>query len=185
AGPPPDLIIDAGAHIGCAATRFALRYPGAKILAVEAERRNFEALRANMARFPNVQCIHAAVWGSHGRVALADPDEEAWAFRVQPLSEETSASSHADYIPAVTVDELLAMAGAARIDLLKLDIEGAEKEVFNADVDKWLPRTRVMNIELHDRVTPGCTEAFNNALGRYHFKIVRRSRHNLTVENVA
>jgi hypothetical protein len=45
------------------------------------------------------------------------------------------------------------------IDLLKVDIEGAEKEVFAAC--DWMDSVRCLMIELHDRFKPGCSEAVN------------------------
>jgi hypothetical protein len=47
------------------------------------------------------------------------------------------------------------------IDILKIDIEGAEKEVF-ADSTAWLGRVRAIIIELHDRLKPGCSRSFYN-----------------------
>jgi len=43
------------------------------------------------------------------------------------------------------------------IDLLKIDIEGAEKEVFEAC--DWMDNVQCLMIELHDRFKPGCSEA--------------------------
>jgi hypothetical protein len=43
------------------------------------------------------------------------------------------------------------------IDLLKIDIEGAEKEVF--EVCDWMGDVHSLMIELHDRFKPGCSEA--------------------------
>ena len=50
-------------------------------------------------------------------------------------------------------------------DIVKLDIEGAEKEVF--DRCDWLNRVRVVAIELHDRFKPGCSAAVNSATWQF------------------
>ena len=47
------------------------------------------------------------------------------------------------------------------IDLLKVDIEGAEKEVFGTC--DWIGSVRCLVIELHDRFKPGCREAVSSA----------------------
>ncbi len=51
-----------------------------------------------------------------------------------------------------------------QIDLLKIDIEGAELELFQSNYEQWLPRVKVVVIELHDHLRPGCSSAFNNAI---------------------
>jgi len=48
------------------------------------------------------------------------------------------------------------------IDLLKIDIEGSEKEVFEAC--DWQDRLDSIVIELHDRFKPGCSQVVNRAL---------------------
>ena len=54
--------------------------------------------------------------------------------------------------------------------LIKLDIEGAEKEVFGApDVDEWLSKVNVLVIELHDRMKRGCSYEFFKAISKYHW----------------
>jgi FkbM family methyltransferase len=175
----PEFVIDAGAHVGCSAMYFALRYPRARIIAVEAERRNFEMLRNNMRNLQNVSCVNAAVWGSHASLTLSGPAEDSWAFRVESAGAGGPGGTYE--VPCVTIDDLLALSANGGIDLLKLDIEGAELDVFSADCSQWLSRTRAIMIELHDRFQPGCTEAFERAIGHYSFKYISKSQNNVTV----
>jgi len=51
------------------------------------------------------------------------------------------------------------------IDLLKIDIEGSEKEVFEAC--DWQDRIGSAVVELHDRFRPGCSQAVNHALENF------------------
>jgi len=46
------------------------------------------------------------------------------------------------------------------IDILKLDIEGAEKELFADNTELWLPKVNIVVIELHDWLQEGCSQAF-------------------------
>jgi hypothetical protein len=46
------------------------------------------------------------------------------------------------------------------IDILKLDIEGAEKEIFENGNLEWLDKTDVLTIELHDMYRDGTAKAF-------------------------
>jgi hypothetical protein len=51
-------------------------------------------------------------------------------------------------IEAYTIPSLMDY-GSGKVDLLKLDIEGSESEVFGPDAREWLPRVRNIAIELH------------------------------------
>ena len=54
--------------------------------------------------------------------------------------------------------------GLNSIDLLKIDIEGSEKEIFDLNCKGWLAATKAILIELHDRYVPGCSNAFFKAI---------------------
>ena len=62
----------------------------------------------------------------------------------------------------VSIDTLRREHGIDRIDLLKLDIEGAELDVLSAS-DSWMHAVGAVVVELHDRFRPGCTRAFVDA----------------------
>jgi hypothetical protein len=68
------------------------------------------------------------------------------------------------------------------IDLLKLDIEGAEREIFGASDLDWMARTNAIIIELHDRFRPGCEAAFFSAARRFGFEVTQRTTHNVLVQ---
>ena len=72
-------------------------------------------------------------------------------------------------IPALTILQLLQRLGCDRLDLLKMDVEGAEAEILRGAGD-WLDRVNVMVIELHDRMVPGCSEALYDALHGRRFR---------------
>ncbi|GHT40273.1 hypothetical protein FACS189443_0370 [Planctomycetales bacterium] len=54
------------------------------------------------------------------------------------------------------------------IDVLKIDVEGSEKEIFE-NSDEWIDFVNVFLIELHDRIKPGCAKAFFNAINRFNY----------------
>jgi len=154
----PRLIVDAGANIGMATLYFAHLNPQARIIAIEPEESNIELLRRNTAGLERVSVKAAALWPYKTRLHFNDSDAEKWAFSVK------EASPRSDGVAAVTIPEILAETGAERIDLLKIDIEGAEKELFSDGWEEWLPRIGRIVIELHDRLVPGCSTAFYQAI---------------------
>lgn len=170
----PRLIIDGGSHIGCSVIWFARQYPKARIIAVEAQRENFEILMRNTNPYPNIQCIYGAIWSSKGKLRLQNPKADPWGFRVT-ASDLTTAT---DLVDGIMIEDLLVMSGEDRIGILKLDIEGAEREVFSGECDGWLSRTEAIIIELHERFEPGATAAFDGAVKRHAFQGCRSTRHN-------
>jgi hypothetical protein len=71
----------------------------------------------------------------------------------------------------VSIAALLRESGFAAIDILKLDVEGAERELFaDPSCQAWLARTNMLFVELHDRIKPGCSDAFERAIALHDFE---------------
>jgi FkbM family methyltransferase len=158
----PRTIVDAGANIGLASIYFANRYPDAKIIAIEAERSNFEVLQRNVSPYANIVPVHAALWSENGSIDLVDPGLGKWGFMTQRAdgSEKTYGRVvHA--VRAMTVDAVLKEHGVDRLDILKIDIEGAEREVFR-DPSSWIGKVDALIVELHERMKSGCNRNFYN-----------------------
>lgn len=178
AGAEPKLIVDGGACVGYASVFFANKYPAARIIALEPEATNYEMLKANTAAYPNVTALRAGVWDKRAPLAIENPGDEKWAFRVR------EAAAGAGTVEALTVEDIMGLSGVDFVDILKLDIEGAEKEVFSAS-PAWLERVRVLVVELHDRYKAGCSRAFYAAVSGHDFKESRRGENVVLVRNRA
>ena len=161
----PRLILDCGGNIGCAAIYFANKYPSAQIYSIEPEKNNFELLKYNTHLYDNIHIMKSALWDKETFIRVEDRGFGIAGF----MTFETN-SDDPDAFKTTTVSKLLAESGLNNIDILKLDIEGAEKEVFAApDVDEWLPKVTVLIIELHDRMKRGCSYEFFKAVSKYHW----------------
>ena len=157
----PRVIVDAGAHIGMASIGFARRYPLATIFAVEPEPGNFALLCRNVSAYQQVVPVQAAIWKQDGEVCLGPSQAHVkGAFQVVEESETR--------VRAITMGTLMREMKIDFIDLLKMDIEGAEKEVFESC--DWIERVGTLAIELHDRVKPGCTDALRKAARGFRFE---------------
>jgi FkbM family methyltransferase len=155
------FIIDAGAHIGLASVLFASRFPSARIVAIEPQADNFAMLERNTARFPGICPIRAGLWWHGATLKIQNPGEKSWGFRL--------AEGDGGDVAAVTVGNLMQRFAFDRIDILKLDVEGAEKEVLEHAAG-WIDRVDTMIVELHDRVRVGCTEALEQAIAGRGFE---------------
>jgi FkbM family methyltransferase len=162
-------IIDAGANIGLAAIYFSRQFPDAEIISIEPELNNFQQLQKNTSNNSNIHCENAAIWGKDDLVEINNPDSLAASFMVSDKTVSINGAS----IPAITISSLLAKYNWDSIDILKMDIEGAEKEVFeNNNAGKWLAKTRLLIIELHDNYKPNCSKTFFKALEPFEYEAV-------------
>ena len=62
----------------------------------------------------------------------------------------------------MTVDKLMEQYSCDYIDILKMDIEGAEKEVFETS-GSWIDRVRTIIVESHDRLKTRCSRSIYSA----------------------
>lgn len=154
--PNPNTILDAGANVGLATILFASRFPAAQIIAVEPDPENFEVLCRNTSSYENVRCIQAGVWHRHSRLMRIPDESKPWAYRFQE-------SDDTDGIESISLDEIEQQFTSGRIDLAKIDIEGAEREIFSHP-GAWLNRVETVLVETHDRFVEGCQEAVESAL---------------------
>jgi FkbM family methyltransferase len=151
----PRTIVDAGANCGMATLYFANRYPNAKIIAVEPVASNYAALVKNVSAYPNVVPVHAALWNKDGKISLCSTglDDDWWAFKTYEGGD--------NQVRSITMRTLMTETGIDSIDLLKMDVEGAEVEAF--EQSDWMSGVQVVVIELHDNIKPGCRATVTSA----------------------
>ena len=150
----PQLIIDGGANVGMASLYFSAKYSEAKIYAIEPEPENFKLLARNCAGIPNILLRRAALWPTHSKLALSNYDRnENWTFAVGEGDGD---------VESITIEEILKDSCKDGIDLLKLDIEGSERELF--EDAPWLSCVKQIVIELHDRYRADCSRSFYSAV---------------------
>lgn len=166
----PRLIIDAGANIGLASIYFANRYPDAKIVAIEPEASNYKMLKRNTAAYPQITPLQAALWRKNENLFLFDSGHGNHGFQVG--DEQQGTRERLGATPGLTVDAILRDVGENRVDLLKIDIEGAEREVMS-NAASWIDRVGVLMIELHDDIKPGCSDAFHTATRHFSQEVVK------------
>ena len=162
----PGTILDLGANTGLATLFFRTQFPEAHIVAVEPDLANFAMLQRHLGGLPGVEIIQAAVWSHDGEITLTDPGIGSWAMRVEETSRDPGGQCQ---VAALSMPSLLKHFPDGRVDLLKMDVEGAEKEVFETSV-AWIQNIDAIVIELHDRYKPGCSRAVFTAIASLPFE---------------
>jgi FkbM family methyltransferase len=113
------VILDCGGNIGLSVLRFKQRYPRSRIIVFEPDPEISEVLSSNLTSqaFKDVQVLQAAAWIQTGQVGWLR--DRADSSRIDPACTQSTIESVrlADFI-------------TEPVDLLKLDIEGAEYNVI-------------------------------------------------------
>lgn len=161
----PKLIIDGGAYTGLSALYYSSKYPDAKIFAVEPEESNFEILEKQTKKIHNITRIKAGLWYKDAFLKIVNGKTGKWDFTVKEVEK-----SEAYDIKAVTIDDLLKRSGFDEIDILKLDIEGSEKELFSKNYNSWINKVNIIVIELHDWMREGCAQSLYSAINQAEWK---------------
>jgi FkbM family methyltransferase len=137
---PGVMAIDCGANIGVHTVEWAKRMNGwGQVIAIEAQERVYYALAGNIAinNCFNARAVHAAIAATTGTMRIPRPDylkpasfgslelrpRQSVEFIGQPIDYSDAAAAE---IKTVTIDSF----GLARIDLIKIDVEGMEIEAI-------------------------------------------------------
>jgi FkbM family methyltransferase len=142
------LIVDCGSNIGASVLWFTSRYPRAHVLAIEPAPDNFELLRRNCAHL-DADLRLAGIASEDGFAALLDPGEGSLAYRTIPAGPESG-------LPTLSLPTLLKQKSPLIYTpfLLKLDIEGAERSLFDGDCST-IAHFPIIIMEPHDWFIPG------------------------------
>jgi FkbM family methyltransferase len=162
-------IVDCGANIGATGFMLLNTFPEALLVAIEPDADNYDVLRRNLDQFGDrAIALHAAVWSRDTTLRLVRGqflDGREWTYQAKE-HEDTSL----DAVPAKSLPTVFRELGAESIDLLKIDIEGGELDLFSRGSQSWLPRVRNVSVELHG---DECADAFFTAMSAYDFDLLR------------
>lgn len=172
---PPKFIVDAGANIGISTVNFADRFPDSTIVALEPEPGNFQLLVRNTQSRSNIFPIQAALWHEKTSLNIIDfgKHDNFQVVNDQMLFHDGEIKSKIEryngkvmlHCDSLSVMDLLSRFQMDRIGLLKMDIEGSEREVF-IHSSEWIGKVDSIIVELHDKWHPGCNDAFqDNTIG--------------------
>jgi len=145
---PGDVIVDVGAGASLDVLHFSRAVGVAgSVLAIEAQPDSFRLLRklCEYNDLCNVTCVHRAVADRAGRIEM----HGAEGSRASRVETGFSRPEAAEAVPCDTLDAICAAAGVGAIDLLKMNIEGAERLAILGMTDV-IRRTRVASIACHD-----------------------------------
>jgi FkbM family methyltransferase len=165
--------MDIGANIGMFALFLSIQSPGIRICCFEPSTKTRETLIRNIS--DNSLSNTVATFG----FALSDPPGIR-EFCLTPRSTDQRLTRGRDdplfpleKVECITLEQAIALTGAARIDFLKLDIEGAELEVLEAASDTVWNKIARIALEFHEDIAPGCARRIETLLRRHGFEFTK------------
>ena len=143
------VVVDAGANIGASALWFASRFPSARLDAFEPAADNFALLSANLAALPGATPYRMALGRAAGEITLYQGTSAA-THSILPGAPDLSGQG-VEVVPMTSLAAHMDRTGLRRIDILKLDVEGAELDVL-AGLGDRIGDVGVIVGELHEKV---------------------------------
>lgn len=154
---PGNVVIDAGANIGLLSIAFARAVgPTGSVLAVEPATASFAALsqQVDINHLSQVAPIHAALADKPGTMRLyhhADPSRN---------SLFPDRSERGEEVTVTTIDHLMTQSGLDRVDVLKIDVEGAEELVLKG-AERALQSNPTIIFEMHSAASKRSDDPFS------------------------
>lgn len=143
------FIMDAGANVGYTAVYLKAYFPHADVVAIEPDDGNALQAEKNFAlnNFNNIKVLQGGIWSKDTWLELRKDrsDEKEWSYYVVECRQPSG-------LKGFSIESVLNESGYPGIDLLKIDIEGSEKELFREEgiIDPVLRKTTFLAIEIHD-----------------------------------
>ena len=122
------IIIDCGANVGIASIYWAIQYPNASITSVEADPNVYQYLLKNIrsSGVRNINTINKAVWHEHQTIRFSQDNADGGGIS-NCLNENVRINRQEIEVEAVLLNSLI---DNGKVDLLKIDIEGAECDLL-------------------------------------------------------
>jgi FkbM family methyltransferase len=140
----PAVVLDLGGNIGAASVYFATRWPRARIVVVEPDPNAFARLVQNVRGFPRIEALQLAVAERDGEVTLYRPAQWTLTNSVVP-----TAGASPVQVRSASLDSLIEGFCGGVVDLVKIDVEGAEYAVLRASTAR--DRIPALVGEVHER----------------------------------
>jgi FkbM family methyltransferase len=147
------IVMDIGAGVGDFAVSMAWRHPRRTIAAFEPFEESFRLLQENLRRngIVNVKAFPFAVGARSGPMLLQTTTGVA--VKHSTASTDIAGAASTLKVEGITLENAFRKAGIARCDLLKVDCEGGEYDIFLHTTSETMRRIERISMEYHDGAT--------------------------------
>ena len=146
----PKIILDIGSNIGASILYFHRQFPDANIFGFEPHPDTFRILQQNVAELPGVAIFNYGLGATHQRIAVRADEVNFGAFSTDGRFKDRGHPAATVECEVRRLDDVLCEIGVAQVDLIKIDCEGAEADVFSTLPDEILNQCQWIVGEFHD-----------------------------------
>lgn len=165
-----DLIVDAGAYIGTSSIRLSQLFKKNQVVAIEPFVENFNLIKKNISNYKNIIPINCALVASNynDEVFLYKSKTGAWGNNIVNCTNDNRNLAIINKVESISLKDIINRFHK-KIGILKLDIEGSEKMIFEND-KKILNDINIIIVELHPKIYKDIKKLFFSfAKKRYNF----------------
>ena len=146
----PKVILDLGSNIGASVLYFHERFPDAKIFGFEPHPDTFRVLQKNVEGLTGVTVFNCGLGATNQRIAARADQVNFGAFNTRGEFKDRGYPESPVECEVRRLDDVLRELGIAQVDLIKIDCEGAEADVFSTLPDEVLKRCQWIVGEFHN-----------------------------------
>jgi FkbM family methyltransferase len=150
----PKYIIDAGANVGYTALYLTDKFPLTKIISIEPFSENAQIIKNHILlnNLQNIILLEKGLWHTEEDLNLDFSYRDCREHAVRTIAQKNNTNSIV--ISTITLDKILTTYNIEKVDFLKIDIEGSEKQIFEdySQINEILKNTITIAIEIHDEV---------------------------------
>lgn len=164
------VVIDAGANIGAFSLYVAGHATSARVIALEPFPSTFDILSDNIALNNLQERVLVRPWALGGHDEIRQMEGENWPSHVRRLTHSSSDGGGVS-VETVSLATLVEREALLRVDLLKIDIEGAEFEALLGQPRELFEKIGAIALEYHP-IRPGCRDELFRALSSYGYRLL-------------
>jgi FkbM family methyltransferase len=161
----PVWIVDAGGYIGDVSLYFLNRFPHCRVLCLEPEPENYALAVRNLEDYGDrASVLQQGLWSHTTRLNMMGSFVKA---QLTDSFEDGGAA-----IDVSSVETLMKTYCMEYVDILKLDVEGAEEHILSGNSEKWLPKVKSLIVEFHgdERRQKGIKFLHDNGFTSYQYR---------------
>ena len=170
----PKIILDIGSNMGASVIYFHRQFPEAKIFGFEPHPETFGVLEKNVADLPGVRVFNYGLGAARERIAVSADRVNYGAFNIRGHFKDRGYPAVPTECEIRRLDEVLRELQITQVDLLKIDCEGSEADVFATLPDEILNRCQWIVGEFHDH---SAFEVLARLASHFHLDLKKKMFH--------
>lgn len=138
------IVLDLGCNTGLTIAHLKNLFPEIKVFGYEMDVDNFLLAQRNTKAYNDIHLFNKAIWIDNSSVEyFKHSGFDGYSLNIVSKTKENMK------VKGITMSNIIEEHQLDKIDYMKMDIEGSEKDILNHHDLSWLKHVNAMNIEMH------------------------------------